>query len=157
MKLLPFTLPITTTATPYSSGDVVGVGSTGLAIPGGITPGNGVLKNLCVVDTTNQGAALTLLFFKSVPTGPYTDNAAFAWGTGDKVLVNAPILIPASAYTTVAGVAMANGEYSTGLRWTVPTDGSIAYLNVVIVTTGTPTYGANATSLRLEGSIVYAF
>lgn len=154
MRLQPFDLAVTTTSTPYSSGDVVGVGTTGLQITIGTGLGYGVLKNLCVVDASNQSAALTFLFFKSQPTGPYTDNGAFAWGVGDKALVNPPLLVPAADYSTVNGVALANHEFSSGVSWPVPVDGKVPILWLVIVTTGTPTYGANSTSLRICGSLV---
>jgi hypothetical protein len=142
---------ITTTGTAYTSGDVVG----GLLSfkPGSGKDGNGEIRSLALSDDTNQSAALTLLFFKSLPAGTYTDNGAFAWGTGDVNLFIGSIAILTTDYTTFNSKGVVCFPTQLGVQWKIPTDPTgtpnIPILYGVLVTTSTPTYGANSTTLTM--------
>lgn len=144
-KSITIPVSITTTATPYSSGDCVGTIQT---IKDAVTFSNGtaVLKSIQVKDTTNQKAALTILIFDSLPTGmTTTDNSTFAWGSTSIGQEIAKINIDAASYETIDSKAI----------WDVDTFGKVLKTNggldlyFVVITTETPTYGANSTSLSI--------
>lgn len=138
---------ITTTAPAYSANDVVG---GVLAIPVGQgSPGIGEIRSLSLSDNLNQSAAFSLLFFKSLPAGTYADNGAFAWGAGDINLYMGAIGILATDYTVFNSKGVVCVPTQVGVSWQVPPNGDKAVLYAVLVTTGTPTYAANATTLTL--------
>lgn len=146
---------ITTTATPYTSGDVIG----GLIplYPGGCLPGYGTVQAVNLIDTLNQKPPLTLLLFNQKPTGgTYTDNLPFAWGAGDyaKLADGGIIGVATADFVTIASVGIAAPACQSNLRWDSFADGSPPNVWMVIVSGGTPTYGANATSLFVTLGVV---
>lgn len=128
--------------TAYTSGDCVG-GLNTLRLRD--NPPEAVLKSVRVIDTDNQKAPLTLLFFRALPAGAFTNNAANGLSAADALLLCGKANVAASDYETVNSHAVAEVEVSklvTGLN-----DGSRA-LYMLVVTTGTPTYTANG-NLRI--------
>lgn len=142
---------ITTSASPaYSIGDVVG-GKITLTNAVRVSGGSGVLQSLLVKDTTNQKAALTILIFNADPSnGTYTDNGAITLNATDATFIIRKINVAASDYETVGTTAIAD---ISAINKTVKAASGTS-LFALIVTTGTPTYGANATSLYVNFGIL---
>lgn len=133
---------ITTTAVAYTSGDCIG-GVLKLDAAVRVKNGTSVLKSVVVRDNLNQKANLTILIFNSNPTGATTtDNSAFAWGTSLPQCICSHN-IASTDYETIDSKAIANVDTFAS---PVQPDGSNS-LWAVILTTSTPTYGANATTL----------
>lgn len=152
---LPLRTDITTTAVPYTAGDIIG-GLIPLT-PGSGLAGFGTINDIKIIDTNNQKSALTLLFFDNLPSGgTYTDNAPFAFGTGDYVkLCNGGIVgVGASDYVTIGGIAIADVTCQASIRWRQVADGSFPIIYMAIIAGGAPTYGANATSLWINVGVV---
>jgi hypothetical protein len=143
---------VTTSAGAYTAGDVVG--GPLVCYPGAMLAGNGTIANVIVFDNANQKAPLTFLFFKSLPTGTYTDNAAFAWGSADKARLINVIDVGASDYTTLNSAAYLSVVAGAAVQWDDVPNVGIASLYLIIVTTGTPTYAANATTLLPKFGLV---
>jgi hypothetical protein len=146
---------ITTSATPYTAGDVVG-GKIQLR-PGTGLSGQGTVQDVKIVDTLNQKSALTILLFKDEPTGgTYTDNAPLVLGAGDyaKLCDGGIIGIAASDYITVGGVGLADVVTQASAQWLQGTDGAVPTIWMIVVAGGTPTYGANATSLLVSLGLI---
>ncbi len=101
-------------ATPdYSSGDVIGGILTLTQAVGHV--GTGVLKTLVVKDNAAQSQPITFLLFHTIPTGTYTDNAAFAWGSGDFAKCFGRVNVAAADYATVGSKAIAVVEVARNL------------------------------------------
>lgn len=135
---------ITTTSTPYSIGDCVGgvFTLTGAARNVSITT---LLQSIHVKDASNQKQPFTILIFNANPTGATTtDNAAFAYGADFSKQIGI-INVVATDYTTIDGKASAP---LSGLGRVYTPNGS-KDLFAVIIAQGTPTYGANSTSLMV--------
>lgn len=131
----------------YEAGDVVG---SVLTVPGVFGQAlTAILKNVLVKDNANQKAALTILFFGSLPSGTYTNNAAFSWGAGDFAKLVGKANILAADYETVGAKAVAEVEFSLNLENTESTD----KLYAVVLTTGTPTY-ASASDLEIQFGVL---
>jgi hypothetical protein len=137
---------ITTTASAYTSGDVVG-GVLTLSDAMRKVDGTGLLQSISVIDGANQKAALTILLFNANPSaGTYTDNGAcpsFVTNSADRAKLIRKINIAGSDYETIGSIAVAE---ITAISKHVSASGS-KHLYAIIVTTGTPTYGANSTDL----------
>lgn len=87
-------------ATPYSDGDNVG----GLITvgPAPSTGGGGFKFQCdCLVDESNVGPDLNIIWFSSKPTGTYTDNSAVSFAAGDKKLIIGIWEVSASDWITV--------------------------------------------------------
>lgn len=136
---------ITTTAPQYTAGDVVG-GVLTLTAAVRSSGGAGLLQSLLVTDRANQKAPLTILLFDSAPAGTYTDNAACPTLGADTAKLIRKVNVVAADYETIGGVAVAD---LAAVSKVVKASGS-ADLKAVVVTTGTPTYGANATDLSIR-------
>ncbi len=146
---------ITTTATPYTAGD--GIGGLIQLFPGSGLAGFGTINDISIVDTTNQKSALTLLFFSLLPTGgTYTDNAPFVFGSGDfaKLCDGGVVGIAAADYITINSTGIADVACQAGVRWPNVADGSAPIIYMAVIAGGTPTYGANATSLLISVKVV---
>lgn len=137
----------------YSANDNVG----GLMTVDAIGPafGTGVLKHITITDFDNQKAALTILFFESLPAGTFTNNSAFPnLATADLDKVIGKVEIAADDYTTFNARAVATVECSMNVwsrqQTAGPSEGqdkrTIYY---AIQTSGTPTYTA-ADSLKVK-------
>ena len=126
----------TITAGSYASGKIVG-NAQAITLP--VMPSNlqaGILDNLAVLDNANQAAPLTLIFFSVKPT--VVDTASFAWSAsipfanvlGIFNVLNADyVVLNSKAMVSYHGISMALKAAA----------GQTVY--VVVVTTGTPTYG----------------
>lgn len=94
---------ITISATPdYSIGDTVGAIIT---LPSVMESSgrSAHLRSVTLKENSGQAPALTLLFFRSTPSGgTYTDNSALAWGTGDSANLIGVVRILAGDWYTVA-------------------------------------------------------
>lgn len=142
---------ITTSAAAYSSGDVVG----GLITLGNIVrfaKGTGVLKSIHVTDSSGSAAPLTILIFSETPSGAtYTDNSAFAYGATALSKQIAKINVGSSDYETINGESVADIDtISKVLRST----GDNGNLYAVVLTTGTPTFGAGTGILTIKYGIL---
>lgn len=136
---------ITTTAVQYTSGDSVG-GIIKIADAVKYYNGTAILKAIHVKDASNQKQPLTILIFDSLPTGATaTDNSVFAYGTSYPQQI-AKVNVVAGDYETVDSKATA--DIDTIAKGVKSANNGLD-LYAVIVTTGTPTYGANSTSLSI--------
>jgi hypothetical protein len=129
----------------FSAGDNVG----GRNLIDGLGPfGTGVLKHVTITDFDNQKAALTIVFFDTLPAGTFTNNAAFpSLVAADLARVIGKVEVAASDYTTINGRAVATVATSIVLWGAQPTpapDGASGSdkrsLYYAIQTSGTPTY-----------------
>ena len=138
---------ITTSAGIYSSGDNIG-GLLTLSNATRIIGGTCMLDSIHVRDNLNQSAALSILLFSSSPaTGAtITDNAAFVYGTTAFTKQIGIINVAALDYTTFNSKSSAS---LSGLRRIMTAVGDVN-LYAIVVTTGTPTYAANATTLYID-------
>lgn len=149
---------ITTTAVAYSAGDSIG----GLILQ---NPGSrinmGRINDVKIVDTLNQKPALTIFLFNAPPSAStITDNAPFDLHANDAAKVVGVIGIAAGDYPTgdyvqVDTQGFADVTTQVDVNWSNPlqgdtTDPLVPTLWMAIVTSGTPTYGANATSLYVK-------
>lgn len=139
---------IPTSSSPaYSIGDCIG-GVITLTGASRLTSKETILQSLHIKDSLNQKSAFTILIFDSNPTGDTgftaTDNAAFAYGSGNAFSRQIGIIqVLGSDYITIDSKASAP---LSGLG-RVYKPSADANLYMVIVAQGTPTYGANSTSL----------
>ncbi len=150
-KTVCVTPTITTNSVQYSSGDCIG----GLiTVPAVMTANNGtaLLKNILIKDASNQKAALTILLFNQSPTGmTTTNNSAFAYGSGTGFSSEiAKINVLTTDYETVDSKATADLDV---MSKAIQANGSMD-LYLVVLTTGTPTYGDNSTSLIITFSFL---
>jgi hypothetical protein len=147
-KSINVTPTITTSATLYTTGDCVG-GVLTLTDAARIDGKQTILQSLHIKDASNQKVPLTILIFESNPTGgtgfTATDNAAFSYGSDTATYAKqiGKINVVAGDYETIDSKATA---VISGLGRIYTPVGSND-LFAVIITTGGPTYGANATSL----------
>lgn len=138
---------ITTSAGAYTSGDNVG-GLLALTGATRLPNTTSMLTSVHVRDNANQAAALSILLFSSDPStgATITDNAAFVYGTTSFTKQIGIINVAALDYTVFNNKASAS---LTGLNRICTSVGS-SILYAVVVTTGTPTYAANATTLYID-------
>jgi hypothetical protein len=138
---------ITTTAGAYSSGDCVG---GLLTLTGASRSSNGTTTMVSAVikDDANQKQPLTILVFDSDPSSGSTiiDSTAFAYGATAFSKQVAKINVSASDYETIDGKASA--DLPALGRLLTASGGSNLY--AVVITTGTPTYGASSTALSMN-------
>ncbi len=142
---LDVTPTITTSAGAYASGDNVG----GLLILlDSVKNANKstILKSIHVKDNANQKQPLTILLFNSDPTSgaTITDNSAFAYGSTAFPKQIAKFNILAADYETIDSKATADIDTFAKVIQAGTTSSA---LWAVIITTGTPTYAANSTTL----------
>lgn len=105
---------ITTSASlDYSSGDVIS-GIITLTNAASDVGRQALLMSVAMKDDSNQGPALSLIFFRATPSGgTYTDNSQLVWGSGDLANVVGYVRIGTSDwYSPAASVAKA--LFSTG-------------------------------------------
>jgi hypothetical protein len=137
-----FTIKVnpTISTSAYSAGFTVGAIQT---LTNAVTKsgGTGILESLVLLDKSHQNQPMDILIFDVNPAAATTtDHATFVISTND-VNVIARVSVAASDYVQIAG-----GEsiaVKSGLGIAVQASGS-ATLYAVAVTSGTPTYSANA-------------
>lgn len=98
------------------------------------------LASLSVLDKAAQGAALTLLFFDSLPTVASDDNAALDITDAMMEKCKGHVTIGTGDYQAIAASKIACVK-NIGL---ILESGSQGNLYVVVMTTGTPTYAADS-------------
>lgn len=112
------------------------------------TSGVSEVLNITVSDAANQKAALFFCFFKSKPTGTYTDAIAFAPSAADLQLISAIVPVATTAYTSAASNAVGsvgNIRQKVQAAFSPLQDGSTANSRscwLAVFTSGTPTYTA---------------
>ena len=138
-RLITPTITVSTSASPYTIGDVIG-GEITLTAALRITSGSGVIQSL-VVETANGAApALSFLFFDSNPAANTANHAAFAWGTGDSARFLGKIDVAAADFATIGGYGIAT---KTGTGLVMVGNGSAdLYMQIVAVTV--PTIAASS-------------
>lgn len=112
---LQFKPTVVVSITPdYSIGDVIG----GIISLAGMTGAgrSGVLKDIFIQDGADQKKGISFYFFNALPTGTYTDNAAFAWGSGDFAKCCGAVHVVAADYTTLASKATATVEVARSIQ-----------------------------------------
>lgn len=135
---------VVSTAPAYSAGDDIG-GIIALPSSLGVSDMSGALDSLLITDVANQKAPLIIFLLDSLPTGTYTDNAAFTLAAADVPKVLAMFSVLTAAYTSDGTTAAYNvGHLGYGLKST-----SSGGLYMLVYTSGTPTYVAT-TDLRMR-------
>lgn len=130
-------VPTVSAASAYTAGDAVG-GIQTVALYRADGYGS-VLNSITVTDAANQKAALSIIFFRSIPgVSTITDNAAFVLAAADIGNICGIVNIAAADWTTVSGKAVVT---KSGLGIIVQAD-FMARAYVAVVTSGTPTYAA---------------
>ena len=86
---------------PYSIGDVLGIANP-YTLSVNLAPHNGIiLQSLIVRDKANQKFGIDFLFFSALPTGTYTNNAAFAIDAADKAKIIGQRRVLSTDYVTL--------------------------------------------------------
>lgn len=134
---------VTTSAGAYTAGD--GIGGI-MTVPGLLLPrGSGLLQSILVVDRANQKPNLTLVFFNAAPAGTYTDNLAVpVMAAADSQKVVAKVNILTADFETINTIGIA---HITNIGKVLKMSDLSVDLRLLVLTTGTPTYGANSTDL----------
>jgi hypothetical protein len=140
---------ITISTSPYAAGDVIG-GKLTLTNAMRVSSGTGWLNSISIVDTDNEKAEITFLFFNADFTSP-ADNAAWSWNSADfgKVLGHVVMGGTDAPYLTIGGEAVCT---RTGIGLALAANGT-ANIYTVGVLTAAPTYGAT-TDLRVAFGII---
>jgi hypothetical protein len=139
-KVVAVTPVISTDA--YAANDIVG-GKITLTNAMRTAAGTGSLDFLSLVDTSKQNAPMYIHLFKADLAGTYNDNAPEAVTAADWLNWLGCVSILATDYLTKATASLADlGGIGLKVKAT-----SSPNLYALIVTTGTPTYGANALQL----------
>lgn len=147
-KVIAITPVLTSFATPYSSGDVLGAILTVSAVvqdPKGVA----TLSTVVVLDQTNQKSALDLVFFDDLPASSIgADNAAYGLADADLAKCLGRVSVVTGDY---ASSGSANAEATLrnlGLMMQAKAGKKDIY--VAIIARGTPTYGsASDLSIKL--------
>lgn len=135
-------IAITTDGTAKDAGDVVG-GLLTVPVPAG-----GIIRRMRLVDGSNQAAALTVYIFESAPTS-IADDGAFSSAivvADHKKLIRTVSIAATTDYTVVNSLATAIKADLNIEFWAA--NGNIY---IYLVCTATPTYGASALTLIVEG------
>lgn len=144
--MMLFEATITTTAGAFTAGDAVG---SLLTITGLLTALNKTarLQQFQVFDTAGQAAALSIVFFRSNPSAStFTDNVAVTWNVADIPRVIGKASIAATDYVTSNTQSVGTAS-DRNCEVTSEEVGGAIY--AVLITSGTPTYGA-AASLQIK-------
>jgi hypothetical protein len=134
---------ITPDSGAYADHDQIGAGVNTISGVFSSTSKKAEILSVSVHDSTTQGAALTLHFFRDVPTNSTADNAHLAITDAELAAKwVGKVEIPAAAYQSVVtgGVATVN---NIGLL--VYSAAGVEDLLVLVESAGTPTYGAAQT------------
>jgi hypothetical protein len=122
----------------YAAGDSIG-GKITLTNAVRVVSGRGKLTSILIVDNDNEKAGMTVLLFDANPAATTTDNAAFAWGTGDESRLLAMVTVATGNYTTFGTKAVAHLTTKDFGEIPVVANGS-QNLYVYLIATATPTY-----------------
>ena len=125
----------------YASGDVI----DGILTLTGIGARHSFLTDIVIVDQDNEQVQIDFFFFKALPTGTYTDNAAFAVDSADYSKLIGVVEVTAGLYVDAGSDAIAQ-KSPINLEINPTADDN---LYVIPVVRGAPTYAA-ATDLRFD-------
>ena len=128
-------------AAPFSANDVVG-GKLTLSGAVRVAGGKGKITGLKLVDASQQNAGLLIFIFGADLAGAYLDNAAEAVTAADWLKWIGTIKILPTDYEEMANASLVDLGFEMDVKAVAGTT-----LYALIVTTGTPTYGANALQL----------
>lgn len=129
-------------AAAFTANDIVG-GKLTLTSALRVSGGSGELTNLLLVDASKQNVPLNVFIFNADLAGTYADNAAEAVTAADWLKCIGAISILGADYITLANASLVSlGGIGMAVKAAAGTT-----LYGLIVTTGTPTYGANALQL----------
>lgn len=131
----------TISAAAFSANDVVG-GKLTLAGAVRVAGGKGKITGLKLVDASKQEADLLVFIFGADLAGNYLDNAAEAVTAADWLKWIGTIKILSTDYEQMANASLADLGFEMPIEAAAGTT-----IYALIVTTGTPTYGANALQL----------
>lgn len=128
-------------AAAFSANDIVG---GKLTLPGAVrvAAGKGKITGLKLVDTSKQNADLLVFIFGADLAGSYADNDAEAVTAADWLKWIGTIKILSTDYEEMANASLVDLGFELDVKAAAGTT-----LYALIVTTGTPTYGANALQL----------
>lgn len=128
--------PTVSTSPAYEASDQVGgIQTLENAMRSG---GTAILQGVTVVDAGKQNAALTIFFFKSLPTVASVDNGATTITDAELKKSVGHITVAADDYEDVAG-----GSVASVKNVNLPlASGAQGHLYAVVMTTGTPTYAS---------------
>ena len=125
----------------YATGDVI----DGILTLTGIGARGRFLTHIVIVDQDGEKVQIDFFFFNALPTGTYTDNAAFAVDSADYSKLIDGVAVLTSDYLDAGSDAIAK---KTPINLEInPTADDNLY--VIPVVRGAPTYAA-ATDLRFD-------
>lgn len=124
----------------YGANDRVGTVQTiaAAAIKGGKTA---LLTSLTVIDKASQGVALSLFFFRELPTVASDDNAALEISDAEMAKCVGHVIVATGDYQATSANKVACVKNIQLAMESGQADGN---LYVVLMTTGTPTYAASS-------------
>ena len=128
-------------AAAFAANDVVG-GKLTLAGAVRMEGGKGKITSIKIVDTSKQNANLLVFLFGADLAGIYADNSVEAVTAADWLKWIGTIKILATDYEQMANASLVDLGFEIDVKVAAGTT-----LYGLIVTTGTPTYGANALQL----------
>jgi hypothetical protein len=128
-------------AAPFAANDVVG-GKLTLAGAVRVAAGKGKITGLKLVDKSKQNANLLVFIFGADLAGAYADNTAEAVTAADWLKWIGTIKILSTDYEEMANASLVDLGFEMDVKAAAGTT-----IYALIVTTGTPTYGANALQL----------
>lgn len=129
----------------YASGDCLGSVMT-LAGCGEASNKIAMLEHVVVVDKSTSKAAMTVLFFSSLPTIASADNAALDIADAEMAKCVGSVSLVAGDYTGSASSSIGSKVPAAPIALKTGTDG---VLYALCVSGGTPTYGST-TDLALR-------
>lgn len=128
-------------AAAFSVNDVVG-GKLTIAGAVRVPGGKGKITGLKLVDASKQNADLLVFIFKGDLAGTHADNTAEAVTAADWLKWIGTIKILSTDYEQMANASLVDMAFEMDVKAVAGTS-----LYALIVTKGTPTYGANALQL----------
>ena len=128
-------------AAVFSAKDVVG-GKLTIAGAVRVAGGKGKITGLKLVDASKENAGLLVFIFGADLAGTYADNSAEAVTAADWLKWIGTVKIIATDYEEMANASLVDLGFEMDVKAAV---GTTVY--ALVITTGTPTYGANALQL----------
>lgn len=156
-KRTDFLVSVPTTAGAYAAGNVVGglltIDNSGIVRSPIDEPQlSAKLSDVSVIDNANQAIDADIFLFSQAPASAMNDKAAFAPSAADLKNCVGVLHVVAADYIAAGGSAkVAAGPNQRNLNIVMkPSVAGATALYAVVVTRGTPTYGANALFVRMK-------
>jgi len=149
-KMISIEIAPTLDTNAYADGDVLGTANPYQIMMPTYRGGGALLQSLVVRDKANQKIGIDFLFFKALPTGTYTNNAAFAIATADKDRYAGRFSIVAGDYTTLNSAFAEATKDAIGKALSYTPSETFGLLYVIPVIRGAGTYAAADLSFRLS-------